>query len=92
MDKVPRPERFGVDPSAEGALKRWRHWFVTFENFVDAAANEGTNKLNVLTNYVSSEVYELFSEADNYDDAIDILKSNLRQDAERSVCPAQTIH
>ena len=33
------------------------------------------NKLNVLINYVSSEVYQLFYEATTYDEAINLLKS-----------------
>ena len=75
MDKVLRPERFDTKPNARDASKSWRHWLTTFENFVEAIPNEEVNKLNVLINYVSSEVYQLFYEATTYDEAINLLKS-----------------
>ena len=75
MDKVLRPERFDTKPNAQDASKSWRHWLTTFENFVEAIPDEEVNKLNVLINYVSSEVYQLFYEATTYDEAINLLKS-----------------
>ena len=47
-----------------------------FGNFLRSidGENQNLNKLNVLTNFVSSEVYELFCDADTYDAAIAILK------------------
>ena len=75
MDKVLRPERFDAKPNAQDASKSWRHWLTTFENFVEAIPGEEVNKLNVLINYVSSEVYQLFYEATTYDEAINLLKS-----------------
>ena len=70
-----RPERFDTKPNAQDALKSWRHWLTTFENFVEAIPDEEVNKLNVLINYVSSEVYQLFYEATTHDEAINLLKS-----------------
>ena len=75
MDKVLRPERFDTKLNAQDASKSWRHWLTTFENFVEAIPGEEVNKLNVLINYVSSEVYQLFYEATTYDEAINLLKS-----------------
>ena len=75
MEKVLRPERFDRKPNAQDALKSWRHWLTTFENFVEAIPDEEVNKLNVLINYVSSEVYQLFYEATTHDEAINLLKS-----------------
>ena len=78
MDKVLRPERFDVIPSAEDAAKRWLHWLMTFENFMAAirsAPDEEVNKLHVLINYVTSDVYQLFCEAETYDEAITLLKT-----------------
>ena len=78
MDKVLRPERFDVIPSAEDAAEGWLHWLMTFENFVAAirsAPNEEVNKLHVLINYVTSHVYQLFCEAETYDEAIALLKT-----------------
>ena len=75
MDKVLRPERFDKSPNAQDASKAWRHWLATFENFVAAIPGERVNKLNVLINYVSSDVYELFCETATYAEAINLLKS-----------------
>ena len=78
MDKVLRPERFSIIPSEENATKRWRHWFKTFENYLTTVVENQANndRLMVLINYVTSEVFELlFNEAENYEEAINILKS-----------------
>ena len=78
MDKVLRPERFDVIPSAQDAAKRWLHWLMTFENFVAAipsAPDKEVNKLHVLINYVTSDVYQLFCEAETYEETIALLKT-----------------
>ena len=76
MDKVLRPDRFDVEPNDEKATKQWRHWYQTFGNFLRSidGQNQNLNKLDVLTNFVSPEVYELFCDADTYDAAIATLK------------------
>ncbi len=74
MDKVLRPERFDTSPNAQDASKSWRHWLATFENFVAVIPGEEVNKLNVLINYVSSDVYQLFCDAATYHEAINLLK------------------
>jgi len=77
MDKVLRPDRFDVLPSSANAVKQWRHWLKIFENFLQelGTKRENLNKLTVLVNYVNSDVYELFSEAATYDDALAQLKA-----------------
>ncbi len=75
MDKVLRSERFDTSPNAQDASKSWRHWLATFENFVGVIPGEEVNKLNVLINYVSSDVYQLFCDAATYDEAINLLKN-----------------
>ncbi len=78
MDKVVRPERFDVIPSAQNAAKRWLHWLMTFENFVAAipsSPDTQVNKLRVLVNYVTSDVYQLFCVAETYEEAITLLKT-----------------
>ncbi len=78
MDKVLRPERFDVIPSAQNAAKRWLHWLMTFENFVAAipsSPDTQVNKLHVLVNYVTSDVYQLFCEAETYEEAITLPKT-----------------
>ena len=51
---------------------------MTFENFVAAissAPDEQVNKFHVLINYVTSDVYQLFCEAETYEEAIALLKT-----------------
>ena len=62
-----KPEWFDINPTVRNATKLWRHWLATFENFLAAIECENLNKLTVLTNYVSADIYELFGEAANYD-------------------------
>ena len=75
MEKVLKTERFDINPTASNATKLSRHWLAAFENFLAAIESENLNKLTVLTNYVSADVYELFGEAANYDAALEILKA-----------------
>ncbi|XP_046845651.1 uncharacterized protein LOC124439469 [Xenia sp. Carnegie-2017] len=75
MEKVLRPQRFDTNPNAQDAARSWLHWFATFQNFVAAIPNEEVNKLKVLVNYVSADVYQLFCEATTYEEAIELLKN-----------------
>ena len=75
MDKVLRPERFDADPNEASSTKRWQHWQTTFENFLETIEGDNLNKLNVLINFLSAEVYEFISEAQSYEDARNTLKS-----------------
>ena len=76
MDKVLQPDRFDIEPNDEKATKQWRHCYMTFGNFLRSidGENQNLNEIDVLTNFVSSEVYELFCDAYTYDAAIAILK------------------
>ena len=89
MDKLLRPERLDLLPNSENAAKHWRHWLKTFENFLPELEPDhaNLNKLRVLTNYVSSEVYELFSELQTYDEAIALLKHCMTR-AQTRIMPA----
>ena len=60
MDKFLRPKRFDCNPSSNGASKEWVHWYRYFCNFLGAVEknNPNMNKLDVLINYVSPNVYE----------------------------------
>ena len=75
MDKVLRSERFDVIPSAQDAAKRWLHWLMTFENFVTAIPSAPDEEVNKLINYVTSDVYQLFCEAETCEEAIALLKT-----------------
>ena len=75
MDKVLKPDRFECLPNAPDATKRWRHWLVTFDNFVNSLPQENINKLQILINYVSLDVYDLITESNDFDEALSVLKS-----------------
>ncbi|KAK3880120.1 hypothetical protein Pcinc_015388 [Petrolisthes cinctipes] len=75
MERLLRPERFDSDPSSSAAPQEWRHWFMTFENFLGALPQENQNKLSLLINFISPRIYETISECTTYNSAIDNLKS-----------------
>ena len=64
MDKFLKPARLDSDPSSSTAEKDWLHWIRTFENFVSALPAEGLNKLQVLTNYVSPQIFEYIEQCE----------------------------
>ena len=76
MDKFLRPERFDCNPSSSGASKEWSHWYRSFCNFLGAVEtnNPNLNKLDILINYVSPNVYEYIADAASYDSAIKALE------------------
>ena len=76
MEKVLRPERLDVSPNTVEAPRAWRHWLATFENFIESLQrDENLDELRILTNFVAPEIYELFSDSNNYDEAIAKLKA-----------------
>ena len=77
MEKVRRPERLDVSPNTVDAPRAWRHWLATFENFIESLQrpDENLDKLRILTNFVAPEIYELFSDSNNYDEAVAKLKA-----------------
>ena len=76
MEKVLRPERLDVSPNTVDAPRAWRHWLATFENFIESLQrpDENLEKLRILINFVAPEIYKLFSDFNNYDEAIAKLK------------------
>ena len=77
MKKVLRPERLDISPNTVEAPRAWRHWLATFKNFIGSLQrpDENLDKLRILTNFVAPEIYELFSDSNNYDEAITKLKA-----------------
>ena len=75
MDKFLRPARLDSDPSSSTAEKDWLHWIRTFDNFVSVLPAEGLNKLQVLTNYVSPQIFEYIEHCEGYYDAVAALKA-----------------
>ena len=74
MDKYLRPKRFDTDPNIQNADREWLHWRQTFENFLAAINDLEPNKLVILANYVSPEVYGYISHCTTYEDAITTLQ------------------
>jgi hypothetical protein len=69
MDKILRPERFDSDPGSATASNEWRHWKITFDNFLAALGENAPNKLHALINFVSPRVYDYITNVD-YEEAI----------------------
>ena len=76
MEQLLKPERFNIDPTCVNAEAKWSHWKITFGDFLEGITNiaEG-NKLPLLCNYVSSNVYQFINECRTYTEAITILDS-----------------
>ena len=64
-----------MDPSSSTAGIDWLHWIRTFENFVSVLPTDGLNKLQVLTNYVSPQIFEYIEHCEGYDNAIATMKA-----------------
>ena len=74
-----KPVRLDLDPNATNAAKEWKHWKITFQNFIElteASLQHGQtlNKLNMLINCVSSNVFEYMEDSGTYENAIQILE------------------
>ena len=71
MEQYLKPVRFDGGQSSE-----WLHWQKTFENFVGVISKKDTvDKLQVLINYVTSNVYQHISECKTYDEAVKSLEA-----------------
>ena len=67
--KYLKPER--LEDTSE---KAWKHWKKTFENFLaKSKVTEKADKLLLLTNHVTSEIFEHISDAADYKSAIKTL-------------------
>ena len=78
MDKLLRPQVLETDPNAADATKSWRHWKCTFFNFLDTCDTSSSpvtdgEKLKLLINFVSPNIYSYFSDSSSFSDAITAL-------------------
>ena len=74
MDKLLRPDTFNADPTSSNGSKELLHWKTRFEKFIASIDNvTETNKLDLLINYVSTEVYAYISDATDYNTSITAL-------------------
>ncbi|XP_076803121.1 uncharacterized protein LOC143447076 [Clavelina lepadiformis] len=78
-----KPAKLEVDINCETASKLWKHWKRTFDNFLAELAQEQIstappiNKLQLLTNFVSAEIFEFIEDCNTYDSAVEILQDLL---------------
>ena len=74
MEKILRPKQLDADPSSSEASKVWLHWKKMFQIFL-ATLDRSVDKLGVLTNYLSPNVYQFIEDCADYDSAMDALQS-----------------
>ena len=85
MERYLKSERLGIDPNTTDADKTYKHWFRTFNNFLESLSTSNTasssqsstqtvNKFNLLINYIEPNVYKFISECEAYDQAIETVK------------------
>ena len=73
MEQILKPDKLETDPHSQSAEREYKHWKQTFENFLDECKASSNSKLRCLTKYVSSNVYDYFSDSATFDEAIKIL-------------------
>ena len=73
MEKLLQPERFNVDSNAPNSAKAWTHWYKTFDNFMESLTDP--NKLKLLTNFISPDIYAYIMGCTTFEQAINILKN-----------------
>ena len=78
-----RPSRFDVEPNTLNAEREHKHWKKTFENYLEGATSEGDSlallyrkKCHALINSVSTNMFELICDADNFKIRWSIYKTN----------------
>ena len=62
-------------PNTPSSTKEFKHWFRTFEYYLEVLPNEGLDKLKVLINFVSPETFEYISDCTSYDSPIETIKN-----------------
>ena len=72
MDRVLKPLRLEAEPDSVSAADDFQHWKKTFEGYLEAlaAAELGPDKLKVLINLVSPQVYRHIADKETYDAAM----------------------
>lgn len=84
MDRLLRPERFDTDSTDPNAQKLYRHWKMTFLNYLETVLpaadssqpqdpNIDRKKLFALVNSVSASVFEIFNDKTLFSEAMQVL-------------------
>ena len=74
--KALRPNIFAADHESSDGKRQWLHWHKSFTTYIDKI--DGINdseKLDLLINHTDSSVYELISESETCNEAVDLLNS-----------------
>ncbi|GAA51484.1 hypothetical protein CLF_106239 [Clonorchis sinensis] len=74
MDPQLRPRFFDADPNSADAVKRWNHWFRTFEPYLKTVESSKPDKLETLIHFVDPLVYDHIADHTDYESAIDTLR------------------
>lgn len=72
MERFLKPECLDVDPNTGDVDKQYNHWKRTFDNFLSSLRDP--DKLSILINFVSAKIYEYIADAEDFDQAMNILK------------------
>ena len=75
MDKALRPTQFDILPHTASSTKEFKHWLRTFEYYLEVLPSEGLDKLKVLINFISPEIFEYISDCSDYDSALETIKN-----------------
>ncbi|XP_054712929.1 uncharacterized protein LOC129222440 [Uloborus diversus] len=76
MEKYLKPERLDLDPSSSTADKQWTHWKSTFDNFLEHIKDvSDTGKMQLLTNYVSPNVFLYIADSKDFEEAVNSLNA-----------------
>ena len=70
-----RPERFDCDPSTPTAMKKYKHWIKTFNNYIRSINDTGLDQLDCLHNFVSPDIFDLISDCTTFEAATAALET-----------------
>ena len=70
-----RPTRFDILPNTPSSKKKFKHWFRTFEYYLEVLPKEGLDKLKVLINFISPKIFEYISDCDSHNSAIETINN-----------------
>uniref|UniRef100_A0A2C9KP73 Retrotransposon gag domain-containing protein n=1 Tax=Biomphalaria glabrata TaxID=6526 RepID=A0A2C9KP73_BIOGL len=75
MDRIFRPEKLDIEPTAPQAVEHWQHWYETFKSFVSVVSVDNLDTKKLLINYISPAVYQMILDKETFDEAIRTPKS-----------------
>ena len=69
MDRALKPSQLDLNPNSLNVEREFKHWFATFKYFLAALPQEDLNKLLVLINFISPDIFEYVSDCGDYEEA-----------------------